>query len=187
MAEPGEGGKRHKCMRFFCKIIHIIDIFLGVLLLTYGIMISVTFPMAGPPAFFIAYGGTVLTSVILSFLGKRIIWCMRIGIWLGGLLALPIAIFDIFTAFYFHFGKETWMSWANNNQEALYLNTESIEGLGKASLPIFIVGLVMSFLELVRCYFSYKIWRNMLRMDSEIEESSFSDPLLHPSDQYSRL
>ena len=137
-ASGGEPGVGTKCASYTVGALHAVDVGLGVALIVYGAMVHVTSVTAAA----IAYGLLLLLGGVAGTIGYYSGACNRRGLRASAVAGFVTMLLDIAAFIAVIAAWDSFISFLNDNSEALMLSSDSIntiEGLKILFAVIFIV------------------------------------------------
>lgn len=139
----GEPGVGTKCASYTVGALHAVDVGLGVALVVYGAMVHVTSVTAAA----IAYGLLLLLGGVAGTIGYYSGACNRRGLRASAVAGFVTMLLDIAAFIAVIAGWDSFISFLNDNSEALMLSSDSIDTIEGLKILFAVIFIVLAGLE----------------------------------------
>uniref|UniRef100_A0A7S2EKY9 Uncharacterized protein n=1 Tax=Ditylum brightwellii TaxID=49249 RepID=A0A7S2EKY9_9STRA len=173
--EEQDLGFCHNIIKVSVKAMHVIDVILGILFVTYGIIIHFKQPRGTLEE---AVGITVSFGLVLlvsSTIGTIAIWtslCKRCGMIISAWCGLLIALIEFVIIIALLASHDKFFAYLEKNKDKLSLSTGAINTFRKVLPLIYIVIAVFIFIEVARFFFLRKLRGKMVEKDEYMSSHS---------------
>jgi len=125
---------------------------LGVVLLSYGCLISVSHKSGnfGLPIYAVALGSSLLLSAAFCSAGLRVSLLDRCLLAFAGTTSLAVSMVELVSAFRIKYNHKNWVAYLRKYASELYLNETIINILDRGTWWLFFFAITLAVLEFIK-------------------------------------